>query len=145
MDCSTPGIPALHNLPACAQIHVHWVDDAIQPSQPLSRPSSLALNPFQHQGLFQWISSLPQVLELQLKHQPLQWIFRTDFLQDWLVLSPCCPRDSQESSSVPQFKSINFSALSFPYGPTLTPVHDYKKNYSFDYTDLCQQSDVSAF
>ena len=50
----------------------------------------------------------------------------------------------QESSLAPQFKSISSSALSL-YSPTLTSIHDYWKNHSFDYTDLCQQSDVSAF
>ena len=59
--------------------------------------------------------------------------------------SPCCPRDSQESSPTPQFESVNSSELSLLYSPTLTYVHDYLKNYSFDYTDSCQQSDVSAF
>ena len=43
-----------------------------------------------------------------------------------------------------QFKSINSSALSLLYGPTLTSVHDYWKNHRFDYMDICQQSDVSA-
>ena len=64
--------------------------------------------------------------------------------QDGLVGSPCSPRDSQESSPAPQFKSINSSAFSFLYGPTLTSIHDYWKNRSFDQTDLCWQSDVSA-
>ena len=49
-----------------------------------------------------------------------------------LVGSPCSPRDSQESSPTPQFKSINSSVLSFPYGPTLTSIHDHWKNHSFD-------------
>ena len=49
-----------------------------------------------------------------------------------LVGSPCSPRDSQESSPIPQFKSINSSALRFPYCPTLTSIHDYCKNHSFD-------------
>ena len=53
-------------------------------------------------------------------------------------------RDSQESSAL-QFGSINSLALSLLYGPPLTSVHDYWKNHSFDYTDLCWQSDVSAF
>ena len=69
--------------------------------------------------------------------QSFQWIFRVDFLQDWLVWSPCSPRDSQESSPTPQFKSINSSVLSLPYGPTFTSVHDYWKNDSFGYTDPC--------
>ena len=58
---------------------------------------------------------------------------------------PCSPRDSQESSPTPQFKSINSLLLSFLYSLTLTSVHDYWKNYSLDYTDLCWQSNVSAF
>ena len=52
----------------------------------------------------------------------------TDFLEDGLVGSPCSPRDSQESSPTPQFKSINSLALSFLYSPTLTSTHDYWKN-----------------
>ena len=48
-------------------------------------------------------------------------------------------------SPTPQFESINSSVLSLLYGPTLTSVHDFWKNHSFDYTDLCQQSDVFAF
>ena len=69
MDCSTPGFPVLHHLPELAQTHVHWVNDAIQPSHPLSPSSPPALNPSQHQGLFQGVSSPHQVnkvLELQL-------------------------------------------------------------------------------
>ena len=62
-------------------------------------------------------------------------------IQDWFPLgltggSPCCPRDSQESSPTPQLESINSSALSFLYSPTLTSIHDYWKNQSFDCTDL---------
>ena len=52
-----------------------------------------------------------------------------------------CLRDSQESSEASEFKSVNSLALSLLYGPTLTSVHDYWKNHSFDFTDLCQQSD----
>ena len=51
-DCSMPGLPVLHYLPVFAQTHAHWVDDAIQPSHPLSPPSPPALNLSQHQGLF---------------------------------------------------------------------------------------------
>ena len=83
MDCSTPCFPVLHSLLELAQTHVHWVGDAIQPSHPLSSSSPLALNLFQHQGLFQWVGSSHQVakvLELQLQLQSFQWIFRVDFL-----------------------------------------------------------------
>ena len=115
---------SLHHLPEFAQTQVHWVGDAIQP--PCPPPSLPALNLSQHQGLFQWTGTSHQMvklLELQLQHQSFQWIFRIDFLSDGLVGSPCSPRDSQESSPTPQFKSINSSALSLPYGPTFTLVH----------------------
>ena len=82
-DCSTPRFPVLHHLPEFAQTHVHWVGDDSQPSHPLSSASPPAFSLSQHQGLFQWLSSLHQVdkvLELQLQHQSFQWIFRTDFL-----------------------------------------------------------------
>ena len=73
-----------------------------------------------------------KVVKLQLQHQSFQWIFRVDFLYNWLAWSPCYPRDSQESSSAPQFKSISSSLLHLLYGPTLTAIHDYWKNHSFD-------------
>ena len=55
MNRSTPGLPVHHQLQESTQTHVHWVGDAIQPSYPLSSPSSPALNLSQHQGLFQWV------------------------------------------------------------------------------------------
>ena len=61
MDCSTLGFPVLYHLLELVQTHVCWVSDAIQPSHPLSPPSPPALNLSQHQGLFQWVSSLHQV------------------------------------------------------------------------------------
>ena len=115
MDCSLPDFPVLHHLLRVAQTYVHWVGDAIQSSHFLSPRSPPALNLYQHQGLFQWVSSshyVAKVLELQLQHESFQWIFRVDFLWDWLVWSPCCPRDSQESSPAPQFEGINSLALS---------------------------------
>ena len=67
-------------------------------------------------------------------------------IQDWLIWSPCSPRDSQESSSpAPESKGISSLVLSLLYGPALTSVHDYWKNHSFDYTDPCRQSGVSGF
>ena len=66
------------------------------------------------------------------------------FRMDWLDLL-AVPRDSQESSPTPQFKSINSSALSFLHSPTLTSIHDHWKNCSFDWMDLCWKSNVSSF
>ena len=148
MNRSTPGLPVHHKLPEFTQTHVHWVSDANQPSHPLSSPFPAAFKPSQHQGLFQWVNSsheVAKVLEFWLQHQSFQWTPRTYLLQDGLVGSPCSPRDSQESSPTPQFKSINFSALSFLRSPTLTSIHDHWKNHSLDQTDLCWQSNVYAF
>ena len=81
MDCSMSGFPVFHYLLEFAQIHVHWVSDAIQPFHPLSLPSPPAVNLSQHQGLFQWVSSSYQVAKaLELQLQSFQWIFRVDFL-----------------------------------------------------------------
>ena len=55
----------------------------------------------------------PKYWSFSLKHQSFQWIFRVDFLLEWLVSFPCCPRDSQECSPAPQFKSINFLCSAF--------------------------------
>ena len=82
MDYSTSGLPVHHQLPEFTQTHVHWVGNAIQPSHPMSSPSPTS-SLFQHQGLFQWVSSkhqMAKVLEFQLQHQSFQWIFRTDLL-----------------------------------------------------------------
>ena len=119
--------------PGVAQTHVHWSGDAIQPSYPLSYPSP-AFNLSQH-----WVFSIELALHIRW---PKYWSFSISispsneysglisFGMGWL--DPCCPRDSQQSSPTPQFKSINSSALSFLYGPTLTFIHDYWENHSFD-------------
>ena len=126
MGCSMSGFPILHYLPEFAQTLVHWVDDAIQPSHPLLPSSPPALSLSQHHGLFQWVSSSYQVAKvLEHQHQSFQWMFRTDFLFNWLVWSPCCPRDPQESSPAPQFERINSLVRSLLYGPTLTSIHTW--------------------
>ena len=146
MDYSIPGLLVLHYLPEFAQVHVHWRGDAIQPSHPPPCSSPFAFSLSEHQGLFHRVSSsyqMTKVLDLQLQHQYLRWIFNVDFLYDWLIWPPCCPRDSQESST-PQFKSINSSVLSLLHGPTLASVHDHCKDHNFDYMDFSQQSEIFA-
>ena len=84
-------------------------------------------------SLFQWANSsheVAKVLELQLQQHSLQRNPRADLLQNGLVGSPCSPRDSQESSPTPQFKSIKSSALSFLHSPALTSIHDPKKQHN---------------
>ena len=112
-------------------------------------PSPPAFNLCQHQGLFQWVGS---------SHRwPMYWSFSfslspsnkysglISFRIDWFdLLAVQGPRDSQESSLTPQFETISSSALSLLYCPNLTSIHDSWKNHSFDYMDLCQQSNVSA-
>jgi len=141
LPCPSPTPRAYSNsCPSCQRCHP-TISSSVIPSPP-------AFNLSQHQGLFKWISSSHQVakvLEFQLQHQSFQWIFRTDFFQDWLLWSPWSLRDSQESSPTPQFKSINSSVLSILYSPTLTSIHDHWKNHSLDKTDFCWQSNVSAF
>ena len=135
MSCSMPGLLVHHQLPEFTQTHVHQVSDAIQPSHPLSSPSPPAPNPSEHHSLFHRVNSsheVAKVLEFQLQHQSFQWTLMTDLLSDGLVGSPCSPRDSQESSPTPQFKSINSSVLSLLHSPTLTSIHDHWKNHSLD-------------
>ena len=78
------------------------------------------------------LHEVAKVLEFQLQHQSFQRTLRADLLQNGLVGPPCSPRDSQESSPTPQFKSINSSALSFLHSPTLTSIPAYWKNHSLD-------------
>ena len=88
MDCSTPCLPVHHWLLKLAQIHVHPVGDAIQPSHPLLSPSPFAFNLSQHEGLFKWVNSSHQVAkvaELKFQHQSFQWIFKTDFFYFFLI------------------------------------------------------------
>ena len=110
--------------------------ESVMPSNHLILCHPLLLPPSifsRNQGLFQWVSSSHQVAKvLEFQHHSFQWISRADLLQNGLVGSPCSPRDSQESSPIPQFKSINSSALSILYSSTLTSIHDYWKNHSLD-------------
>ena len=101
-----------------------------------------ASGPFPTSQLFSWggqsigVSASASVLPMNTQDwSPL----------GWMVGSSCSPRDSQESSPTPHYKSINFSALSFLHSPTLTSIHDHWINHSLDQTDLCWQSNVSAF
>ena len=98
-------------------------------NHPLWPPSPPSFSLFQHQGLFQWVSSLYQlakVLELRLQHHSFQWIVRVYFLKDWLVTS-CCPGDSQESSAAPQCKSISSSLWSNSTSLWFTTIWKHSK------------------
>ena len=135
MDCSTPYLPIYQQLLEFTQTHVNWVGDAIQPSHPLLSPSSPAFHLSQHQGLFQWVSSLHQVAK--------EWSFSFNispsteysglisFRMDWLDLLAV----QGTLKSLLQHHSSNASILrcsAFLYSPTLASIHDYRKNHSFD-------------
>ena len=145
MDCSTPGFPVFHCLSEFAQfryiasvmLYNHFI---------LCFP------------LLFWPSVFPSIRVFFNKSAfyiswPKYWSFSISPSNEYLGLiylrMDCfglfCPRDSWESSLAPQFKSIHSSALNPLYGPAVTFVHDCWKNHSFDYMELCQQSDVSAF
>ena len=147
MDHSMPCFLVLLYLLECAQTHIHWVRDAIQPSHPLSPSSAFAFNLSQHQGLY-------SDLALHIRW-PNDWGFSfsispskeysglVSFGVDWFDL--LVVHGTLKCSPAPQFEGINSSTLSFLYGLTLTSIYDYWKNYSFDYMDVCWQSDVFDF
>ena len=117
--CSTPGFPVLHYLLESAQIHVHWIGDAIQLSHPLSPLSPPALNLSQYQGLFQWVGSASggQSIGTSASVSVLPMSIQGWFPLGLTGLISLLSEGLQESSTALQFKSINSLALSL-YGLT---------------------------
>ena len=136
---STPGVHP-NSCPSSQWYHLA-ISSSVVPfySCPQSLPASES---FPMSQLFPWGGQSTGVSALA---SVFQWTPRTDLLEDGLIGSPCSPRDSQESSPTPQFKSINSSVLSFLHSPTLASICNHWKNHSLDYTDPCWQSNVSAF
>ena len=132
MHCSTPGLPVHHQLPEFTETHVHRVSNALQPSHPLL---PLLLPP----SVFPRIRIFFNESVLRIRW-PKYWSFSLSasseysglisFRMDWLDL--LAVQGTRKSSPMPQFKSINSLPLSFLYSPTLTYIHDYWKNHSFD-------------
>ena len=120
----------------------------------LMMPSNhlILCRPLHLPSIFSNISQFSSESTLRIRW-PKYWSFTAVLpmnIQGWFPLGltgliSLRPRDSQESSPSPQFKNINSFSLSLFYGPTLTSVHDYWKNHSLEYSDLCWQSGVSAF
>ena len=127
VDCSTPGLPVHHQLPEFTQTHVHCISDAIQASHPLSSPSPPAFNLSQHQGLFQWVSSSPGGQSIRASASVLPMNIQDWFPLGWTGRISLQSKGLSRVSPTPQFESIDFSVLSFLYGPTLTSIHDYWK------------------
>ena len=135
INCSTPGLPVHHLLPEFTETHVHRVS---VPSIHLILCRPLLLLPPIPPSIR--VFSNESTLHMRW---PEYWSFSfsiipskehrglVSFRMDWLE-SPCSPRDSQESSPTPQFKSISSSVLSFLHSPTLTSIYDHRKNHSLD-------------
>ena len=146
MDHSMPGFPVLHYLLEFAQTSVFWVADAIQPSYPLS-PLLLMLSIFPSIRVFELALCIrwPNYWSFSFSISPSsEYSGLISFRIDWIDLL-AVQGILKSLLQLPQFENTNSSALSLLYGPTLTFVHDYWKNHSFDYMDFCQQSDVSSF
>ena len=142
MHCSALGFPVIHQLLSLVKL---MSIDLVMPSNHLILCHPLLLpSIFPSIRVFSNVSSSHQVAKvLELQHQSSNEhsgliSFRTDQF-DLLAAS-----DSQESSPTPQFKSISSLALSFPYSTSLTSTCDCWKNHSFDYMDLCQQSNSAS-
>ena len=143
MDRSTPGLPVHHQLPKPTQTHVSWVGDAIQTSHPLSSPSPPAFNLSQHQGLFQWVSSLHQVTKvlsfsfsISPSNEYLGLIsFRIDWL-DLLAVQGTLKSFLQHHSSkalILQCSAFFIVQLSHPYMTTGKTIALTRQIFTFQY------------
>ena len=146
MDCSMPGFLVLHYVWRFAQTHVHWVDDAIKPSHSLSSlyfPQSIfpSIKVFSNESALciRW----PNYWSFSFSISPSkEYLGLISFRMDWfnlLAVQGTLKSLLQHHSSKPSI--LQCSAF---YSPTLTSIHDYWKNHSFEQTKLRWQSDVSA-
>ena len=143
-----PGIPALHYLLEIAQTHVHSFGDVIQPSLPLSSPYIPAFK-FPSIRVFSNESVLcnrwPKYWSFNFNISPSsEYLGLISFRIDWfdlLVVQRTLKSLLQHHSSKTLFMCFKINS----YGPTFTSILDYQKNHSFDYMELCWQSNVSAF
>ena len=147
MDCSTPGFPIHYQLLGLTQTHVHWVSDAIQPSHPLLSPSPSTLQSFLASGSFpmsQFFSSGGQSIEISTSASVLPMNIQDLFpleLTGWILQS----KELSRVFSNTTVQKHQFLVLILLYSPTLTSIHDYWKNHSFDQTDLCWPSNLLLF
>ena len=146
MDCNAPGFPVLHSL---LELPTLMSTESVMSSNHLVLVSS-CLQSFPASGSFlmSWLfTSGGQSRSFSFSISPSnEYSGLISFSIDWFdLLAKESPKDSPESSPIPQFKSINSLELSLSYGSTLTSIHNYWKNHSVDYMDLCRQNNISAF
>ena len=133
MDYSTPVFPVLPWVRSKSCPLSRWCHPTISCSV---TPFSFCLQSFPEWGSFQmsqlkWVIRWPKYWSFSFIISPSNEYSGLIFFR-LTVWSPCCSRDSQESSPAPQFKSTNSSVLSLLYGATLTSIHDHWKNHSLD-------------
>ena len=148
MDCSTPGFPIFHYILKFSQIHVYWVNDMSRASHPFLLPSLLP-------SIFLSIRVFSNELAL-CSRWPKYWSFSfsiSSFIEfsrlisfrikwfDFFAVQGTLKSFLQHCS----LKASILQCSAFCYCPAHTSVHDYWKNHNFDYTTLCQQSDIFAF
>ena len=139
MDGSKPGFPVFHYLLEFSQIHVNWVHDTIQQSHPLSSPFPSCFQSFPASGSFpvsQLFTSGGQRTEASASASVLLMNIKGRFpwgLTGWTSL--LSKELSRVFSSITVWKHQFFSTQHL-YGPTLTSIHGYWKNHSFDYRSL---------
>ena len=143
MNSSTPGLPVHH--PSQSLLKLMSIE-SVTPSKhlilccPLLLPSIFSsIRVFSSESVLhiRWPNYLSFSFNISPSYEHSRLI---SFRIDWLDLLAV-----QKSSPTPQFKGINSLVLSFLYCPTLTSIHDYWERHNFDYTDLRQQTDISAF
>ena len=108
---------------------------------------SSCLQPFPVIGSFpmsKFFTSVGQIIGVSASASVLPMNINDWFPLAWIVGSLCSPRDSQESYPTPEFKTFNSSLLTILYAPNVPSIHENWKNHSFDYTELFQESNVSA-
>ena len=147
MDCSTPVFSVLQYFQQLARF---MSTESVMLSNPLILCHSLLLLPSIFPSIRVFFSESvlcirwPKYWSFSFSISPTsEYSGLISFRIDWLDL--IAVQEIQESSPTPQFKSINSLALSFIFSLTLTSIHDYWENHSFDWMDLCWQSNVSAF
>ena len=135
MDCSTPGFPVHHQLQSLFKL---MSIESVMPSNHLilCRPLLLPPSIFTSIRVFSSESVLcirwPEYWSFSFSISPFnEYSGLISFRIDWLDL--LAVQGTLKESSTPEFKSISSLALSFLYSPTLTSIHDYWKNHSFDY------------
>ena len=148
MDCSTPGLP-VHHSNSQSLLKLMSIESVMPSNHPiLCRPCLLLPSIIPRIRVFSNESALrlrwPKYWSFSFNISPSnEHSGLISFRMDWLDLFAV--QGTLKSFPTPQFKSINSSVLSFLYSPTLTFTHDYWKNHTLDKTDLCWQSNISAF